>query len=203
MLLSACAIFFSIQHHFPEPDRQGEREKNGERGRNWRGDKETHSMDYTRTYTHTYAYTHAGTHCMSLCLISPAVYQGDQEFNTVKFPVDKTVFGESGPNECWAGGGGGSTEGDEKRMTWGRQGLIVYLILSFPLYHPLLIYYDGGEQLRLTDASDTGTLSFVCQERVEGLWWQFYCDSNWRWLLLPLRHPRSLCTKARSIRQVD
>ena len=100
MLLSACAIFsaFSIQHHFPEPDRQGEGGR--ERGKNWRGDKETHSMDYTGTYTHKYAYTHAGTHCMRLCLISPAVYQGDQEFNTVKFPVDKTVFGEAGPNEC-------------------------------------------------------------------------------------------------------
>lgn len=57
-------------------------------------------MDYTRTYTHKYAYTHAGTQCLSLCLISPAVYQGDQEFNTVKFPVDKTMFGEARPNEC-------------------------------------------------------------------------------------------------------
>jgi len=51
MLLSACAIFFSIQHQFPEPDRQAEGEKDGERGRNWRGDKETHSMDYTHTHT--------------------------------------------------------------------------------------------------------------------------------------------------------
>lgn len=49
-------------------------------------------MDYTQAYTHKYACTHAGTHC----LISPAVYQGDQEFNTAKFPVDKTVFGEAG-----------------------------------------------------------------------------------------------------------
>lgn len=31
---------------------------------------------------------------MSLCLISLVLYQGDQEF-TVKFPVDKTVFGEA------------------------------------------------------------------------------------------------------------
>lgn len=54
-------------------------------------------MDYTRTYTHKY--THAETHCMSPCLISPVVYHGDQEFNTVKFPVDKTVFGDAGPNE--------------------------------------------------------------------------------------------------------
>lgn len=51
-------------------------------------------------HTHEYADTHAETHCMSLCLISPAVYQGDQEFNTVKFPVDKTVFGEARPDEC-------------------------------------------------------------------------------------------------------
>lgn len=33
---------------------------------------------------------------MSLRLISTAVYQGDQEFSAVKFPVDKTVFGEAG-----------------------------------------------------------------------------------------------------------
>lgn len=39
---------------------------------------------------------------MCLCLISLVVYQGDQEFNTVKFPADKTVFGEVGSNECWA-----------------------------------------------------------------------------------------------------
>lgn len=53
-------------------------------------------MDYTCTYTHKYAYTNAGTHCISLCLISPAVYQGDQEFNTGKFPEDKTEFGDLG-----------------------------------------------------------------------------------------------------------
>lgn len=58
---SVCHIF-SIQHHFPEPVRQGEREGRGE----WNGDKETHSVDYTLTYTHKYAYTHAGTHRMSL-----------------------------------------------------------------------------------------------------------------------------------------
>lgn len=83
-------------------ERERERGKERERGRNWRGDKETHSMDYTGTYTHKYAYAHAGTHCMKLCLISLVVYQGDQEFNIVKFPVDKTLFWEAGSNECWA-----------------------------------------------------------------------------------------------------
>lgn len=77
--------------------RDKERERVGGGG-DWIADKETHSTDYTRTYTHKY--THARTHCMSLCLISPVVYQGDQEFNTVKFPVDKTVFGDARPNEC-------------------------------------------------------------------------------------------------------
>lgn len=111
---SVCHIF-SIQHSASFPWARQTR-KEWERGRNWRGDKETHSMDYTRTYTHKYAYTHAGTHCMSLCLISPAVYQGDQEFNTVKFPVDKTVFGEAGPNECWVA----QRRGRRRRKNWRR-----------------------------------------------------------------------------------
>lgn len=72
---------------------------------------------------------------MNLCLISLAVYQGDQEFNTVTFPVDKTLFREVGSNECCSsteGEEGGGNEGDERRMTRGRFGLIAYLILSFP-----------------------------------------------------------------------
>lgn len=64
-----------------------------------------------RKRMHKYAYAHAGTHCTRVCLISPAVYQGDQEFNTVKFPVDKTLFREAEANECCSGteelGGGG------------------------------------------------------------------------------------------------
>lgn len=165
------------------------RDKERERGgrKNWRGDKETHSMDYTRTYTHKYAYTHAGTHCMSLCLISPVVYQGDQEFNTVKFPVDKTVFGDAGPNECWAE--------QRRRRKWRRKNWRRWeeddkRALRFNCLpdtftsssSPSLIY---KRKLPLTDASDTEVFSFICQERVEGLWWQFNCDSNWQCLLSP------------------
>lgn len=46
------------------------------------------------------------------------------------------------------GGGGGGERGseeDEKRMTRGRFSLIAYLILSLPLYHPFLIYYNSFE----------------------------------------------------------
>lgn len=175
---SACHIF-SIQHFSiisrSPTDKERERERQRERGRNWRRDKETHSMDYTpHTHTHKYAYAQAGTYCMNLCLISPAVYQGDQEFNTVKFPVDKTLFREVGSNECCSstegeeaageeeeGEGGGGSEGDERRMTRGRFGLIAYLILSFP---PLSSCSHLLRQMRKLDLTQK-CFYFICRER--------------------------------------
>lgn len=135
MLLSACAIFsaFSIQHHFPELDRQGGwgRKMGGGTGE----EIKRRTPWITQAHTHKYACAHAGTYCARLCLISLVVYQGDQKFNTGKFPVDKALFREAGANECGAahragGGGGDENEGDGEKMTRGHFGLIAYLIFS-------------------------------------------------------------------------
>lgn len=83
---SVCHIF-SIQHHFPELA-----DKKEEGGKRWGGAGEEikrHTPWITQAHTHKYACAHAGTYCMRLCLIRMVVYQGDQEFNTGKFPVDK------------------------------------------------------------------------------------------------------------------
>ena len=87
---------FGIQHHFHEPDIEGERE-----GRKGGKDIKWHTQRITSVHRHINMLTHMQEQRVSLCLISLAVYQGDREFSTAKFPVDKTVFGEVGPYECW------------------------------------------------------------------------------------------------------
>lgn len=119
----------------------------------------THTHTHGRKHTHKYAYAHAGTHCMRPCLISPAVYQGDQEFNTVKFPVDKTLFREARANECCGGAEEvGEGRGDERRMTRGRFGLIAYLILSFP---SLSSCSHLLQQMRKLDVTPDTLISFL------------------------------------------
>lgn len=112
---SACHIFsiqhFSIISRSPtDKGRERESEKGGGTGEEIKRHtpRITHHTHTHHTHTRKYAYAQAGTYCMNLCLISPAVYQGDREFNTVKFPVDKTLFREVGSNECCS-----STEGEE------------------------------------------------------------------------------------------
>lgn len=125
----------------------------------------------TQAHTHKYACAHAGTYCTRLCLISLVVYQGDQEFNTGKFPVDKALFREAGANECGAagrgggGGGGDENEGDEERMTRGHFGIIAYLI--FP---SLSACCHLLQQMRKLQALN------VCYDT----WWrQRFVPSNW------------------------
>lgn len=50
------------------------------------------------------------------------VYQGDQEFNTGKFPVDKTLFREAGASECEAVEEEEEEEGEEMKMKEMRRG---------------------------------------------------------------------------------
>lgn len=76
---------------------------------------------------------------MRVCLISPAVYQGDQEFNTVKFPADKTLFGEAEANECCNG---------TEEAGGGRSSLITHLMRSF---HPLSHHSSLLQQMRKLD----------------------------------------------------
>lgn len=109
-------------------------DKEGEGGKRWGGAGEEikrRTPWITQAHTHKYASAHAGTYCARLCLISLVVYQGDQEFNTGKFPVDKALFREAGDGECRAAnrrGRGDENERDEQRMTRGHFGLIAYLI---------------------------------------------------------------------------
>lgn len=164
MLLSTWVIFsaFSIQHHFPEPDRQGER-----RGRGTGKKIKRHTPWITHANTHINMRIHMQEHIVWLCLISLAVYQGDQEFNAVKFPADKTVFGEVGSNECWAAQRRRRRRGKRKWRRWEKDDkrALQFNCLPDTFTSSLSSFSHLLQQLRkspLTDGADT--LLFVRKE---------------------------------------
>lgn len=119
---SVCHIF-SIRHSASFPwARQTRREREVKGGGGTGEEIKRRTPWITQAHTHKYACAHAGTYCTRLCLISLVVYQGDQEFNTGKFPVDKALFREAGANEWMRSSMQRRRRRRERRWKWRRWG---------------------------------------------------------------------------------